>query len=156
MLLAEARLREYITTGTVKDYYEAGIKGHMTQLDIWATTNGGASPITLEEQDAYLQQPGIAFDASQALKQINEQYWVTCLLIWPEAWANFRRSGYPVLQPLNFPGEDPYVSISTGGDGFIHRMPYPLKEWSINADNVQVAADRIGGDNMGVHIFWDN
>jgi hypothetical protein len=50
LLLAEARLRDYITTGTVKDYYEAGIKGHLTQSDTWATTNGGASPITLDEQ----------------------------------------------------------------------------------------------------------
>ncbi len=31
LLLAEARQRGYITTGTVKDYYEAGIKGHMTE-----------------------------------------------------------------------------------------------------------------------------
>lgn len=155
LLLAEARLRDYITTGTVKDYYEAGIKAHITQSDTWATVNGGASPITDEEQSAYLQQPGIAFDQSQALKQINEQYWVSCLLIWQEAYANFRRSGYPELKPLNFPGEDPYVSIATGGSGFIQRLPYPLKEWTINPDNVQEAADRMGGDNMGIRIFWD-
>jgi hypothetical protein len=155
LLLAEARLRDYITTGTVKDYYEAGIKGHLTQSDTWATTNGGASPITLDEQLNYLQQPGIAFNSSQALKQINEQYWVACLMIWPEAFANFRRSGYPQLKPLNFPGEDPSVAITTGGDGFIHRLPYPLKEWSINSTNVQEAATRIGGDKMGTRVFWD-
>ncbi|MDR2910628.1 MAG: SusD/RagB family nutrient-binding outer membrane lipoprotein [Bacteroidales bacterium] len=155
LLLAEARLRGYITTGAVKDYYEDGIKAHMTQLDTWATVNAGESPITAEEQSAYLQQQGIAFDESQALKQINEQYWVSCLLIWQEAYANYRRSGYPELKPLNFPGEDPYVSIETGGDGFIHRLPYPLKEWTTNIVNVQEAADRMGGDNMGVRIFWD-
>ncbi|MDR1761469.1 MAG: SusD/RagB family nutrient-binding outer membrane lipoprotein [Bacteroidales bacterium] len=155
LLLAEARLRDYITTGTVEEYYEAGVKAHMTQQDTWSTINGGTSPITAEEQSVYLQQPGIAFDQSQALKQINEQYWVSCLLIWQEAYANYRRSGYPELKPLNFPGEDPYVSVATGGDGFIHRLPYPLKEWTNNTVNVQEAADRIGGDNMGVRIFWD-
>ena len=155
LLLAEARFRDYITTGTVKDYYEAGIKGHMTQLDSWGSS-GSASPITAAEQNAYLLEPGIAYDALQALKQINEQYWVACLMIWPEAYANFRRSGYPQLNPLDFPGEDPFVSVATGGDGFIRRLPYPLKEWSVNGDNVQEAADRIGGDNMGTHIFWDN
>ena len=155
LLLAEARFREYITTGTVKDYYEAGVKAHMTQLDMWSTTNGGASPITSAEQSDYLLQPGVAFDSSQALKQINEQYWVSCFLIWAEAYANFRRSGYPELKPLNFPGEDPYVSIANGGSGFIQRLPYPLKEWNINPDNVQEAANRMGGDNMGVRIFWD-
>jgi hypothetical protein len=56
------------------------------------------------------------------------------------------------LSPLNFPGEDPFV---TGGDGFIHRLPYPLKEWSVNRTNVQEATDRIGGDNLGVRVFWD-
>jgi hypothetical protein len=152
LLLAEARQRNYITTSTAKDYYEAGIKGHMTQRDMWATSNGGVSPITQAEQDAYLQQPNIVFNSATALKQINEQYWVASLLIWAEAYSNFRRSGYPQLSPLNFPGEDPFV---TAGDGFIHRLPYPLKEWSINEPNVKAAADRIGGDNMGVRVFWD-
>jgi hypothetical protein len=152
LLLAEARHRNYITTGTVKDYYEAGIRAHMTQRDTWATTNGGPSPITKAEQDAYLQQPDIVFNSATALKQINEQYWVASMFIWAEAFANFRRSGYPQLSPLKFPGEDPSV---TAGDGFIHRLPYPLKEWSINRPNVQAAADRIGGDNMGTRVFWD-
>lgn len=154
LLLAEARYRGYITTGEVKDYYEAGIRGHMTQLDIWGSS-GSVSPITVAEQDAYLLQPEIAFNNTYALKQINEQYWVACLMIWPEAWANFRRSGYPQLSPINFPGEDPYVAISTGGDGFIHRLQYSLKEWSVNTQNVQEAKDRMGGDNMGIRIFWD-
>ncbi|RYG28205.1 MAG: SusD/RagB family nutrient-binding outer membrane lipoprotein, partial [Chitinophagaceae bacterium] len=152
LLLAEARHRDYITTGTAKEYYEAGIRGHMTQRDMWATTNGGPSPITKPEQDAYLQQPDVLFNSATALKQINEQYWVASLMIWAEAWANFRRSGYPQLSPLNFPGEDRFV---TAGDGFIHRLPYPLKEWSINSTNVQQASDRIGGDNMGTRVFWD-
>jgi hypothetical protein len=154
LLLAEARFRGYITTGTVKDYYESGIKAHMTQLDMWGGS-GSTSPITTAQQNAYLLEPAIVFDPAQALKQINEQYWAACLLIWPEAWANMRRSGYPQLNPINFPGEDPSVAIATGGDGFIHRFQYSLKEWSVNTVNVQEAKDRMGGDNMGVRIFWD-
>jgi hypothetical protein len=154
LLLAEARQRGFITTGTAQGYYEAGVKAHMSQADMWGAS-GSASPITAAQQDAYLAQPGIAFDAAQALKQINEQYWVACYMIWPEAWANFRRSGYPQLSPINFPGEDPAVAISQGGDGFIHRMQYPIKEWSVNTENVQAAKDRIGGDNMGVRVFWE-
>lgn len=152
LLLAEARHRDYITTGTAQGYYEAGIRAHMTQRDMWATTNGGPSPITTAEQDAYLQEPGVVFNPATALKQINEQYWVASLMIWAEAFANFRRSGYPQLTPLNFPGEDPFV---TAGDGFIHRLPYPLKEQSVNRTNMEAAASRMGGDNMGVRVFWD-
>jgi len=46
---------------------------------------------------------------NRALEQINEQYWVASFLIWGEAWANFRRSGYPHLSPINYPGADPSV-----------------------------------------------
>ena len=154
LLLAEARFRGYIATSTVKDYYEAGIKGHMTQLDIWGSA-GSVSPITATEQNAYLLQPGIAYDPTQGLKQINEQYWVACLMIWPEAWANFRRTGFPKLASINFPGEDASVAIASGGDGFIHRFQYSLKEWSVNTVNVQAAKDRMGGDNLGIRVFWD-
>lgn len=155
LLLAEARQRGYITTGTVKGYYEAGIKAHMTQLDFFSTVAGGASPISVSKQNAYLLQPAIAFDSDNALKQINEQYWIASFMIFNEGWANFRRSGYPQLTPIGFPGEDFYVSAAGGGDGFIHRLVYPTSEWSVNSVNVQEATDRMGGDNLGVHIFWD-
>ncbi|MFA5818273.1 MAG: SusD/RagB family nutrient-binding outer membrane lipoprotein [Bacteroidales bacterium] len=149
LLLAEARERDYITTGTTKDYYESGIRGHMTQTD---NLYGASLNITPAQQDAYLLEPEVAFDPARALEQINEQYWVSSFLIWGEAWANFRRSGYPQLSPINYPGEDPSV---TAGDGFIHRLIYPLKEYSINTTNVKEAVTRMGGDNLGVRIFWD-
>jgi len=75
--------------------------------------------------------------------------------MWPEAWANFRRTGFPMLAPINFPGEDASVAIASGGDGFIHRFQYSLKEWSVNTVNVQAAKDRMGGDNLGMRVFWD-
>jgi hypothetical protein len=155
LLLAEARHRGYITTGTVKDYYEQGIKANMTQVDMYVSEPGGISPITTAEQDAYLLEPEIAFDPERALEQINTQYWVSCILNTTEGWANFRRSGYPALSPMDFPGEDPSVDEDTGGDGFIHRLPYPSREKEVNSDNVQAAITRMGGDNFGIRLFWD-
>ena len=114
----------------------------------------GSPDITLQQQDAYLQEPGIVFDPANALKQINEQYWAASFHNWGEAWANFRRSGYPQLSPINYQGEDPSVATSDAG-GFIHRLPYPLREKSVNATNVSEATARMGGDNLGVRIFWD-
>jgi hypothetical protein len=154
LLLAEARFRGYITTGTVKDYYETGIKAHMSQLDTYGTS-GSVSPISVSRQNSYLLQPGVAFNAANALKQINEQYWVASFMIFNEGWANFRRTGYPQLTPIGFPGEDSHVAIATGGDGFIHRLVYSTSEWSVNTVNVQEAATRMGGDDFGVHVFWD-
>lgn len=155
LLLAEARQRGYISTLTTKEYYEAGIRGHMSQLDTWAKAAGETSPITASQQDTYLLGTEVAFDPSRALEQINEQYWVSCLMIWPEAWANFRRSGYPQLAPISYPGEDPSVAITSGGDGFVHRLEYPLKQISVNPSNVNEAITRMGGNNMGVRLFWD-
>lgn len=149
LLLSEARQRGYITTSTAKDYYEAGIKGHMTQKDY-----GAPYTITTSQQNNYLLQTEIAFDPARALEQINKQYWISSFMIWKEAWANFRRSGYPQLLPINYVGEDPSVDAN-GAGGFIHRLPYSNREKSVNTLNVNEAITRMGGDNMGVRVFWD-
>ena len=156
LLLAEARQRGFITTGpTAEDLYKAGITAHMTQADTYATTNGGASPIAASKITSYLARPAIVFNPATALRQINEQYWVACIQMWPEAWHNFLRSGYPQLPPINYPGEDPYVSVSKGYDGFIHRLLYPLRDLSANKANADEAVTRIGGDHFSSRVFWD-
>ncbi len=147
LLLAEARERGYISTSTVKDYYEAGIKAHMTQQS-YITISAAA-------QDAYLAGTEVAFDAARALEQINEQYWVSSFMIWGEAWCNFRRSGYPQLNAINYPGEDPSVDQDNAG-GFIHRLSYPNREKSVNPAGVGDAITRLGGsDKLGLRVFWD-
>jgi hypothetical protein len=156
LLMAEATYRGYISTGTTaEDYYKAGITAHMTIEDWYSTTRGGASPITAAEIAAYLAQPAIVYNPATALKQINEQYWVACVQIWQEAWHNRERSGYPILNSINYPGEDPYVSKSAGYDGFIHRLMYPQRETTSNTVNCAEAATRMGGDNFSVRLFWD-
>jgi len=147
LLLAEARQRGYITTGTVQQYYEDGIRASMTQQSYIT--------ITAAQQDAYLAGTEVAFDAVRALEQINEQYWISSFLIWNESWANFRRSGYPALSPINYPGEDPSVDAGNAG-GFIHKLPYTNREKSVNPANVAEATTRMGGDNLGTRVFWDN
>ncbi len=153
LLMAEARYREWITTGTAKEYYENAITRHMTMKDFYSLTRGGDSPITPDEITAYLAEPGIAFSETDALKQINEQYWMACYITnFHEGWCNLRRSGYPELAPVNYPGQDPDV---TAGDGFIHRLIYPPNETNFNKANVQDAAVSIGGDKLSTRIFWD-
>ncbi len=149
LLLAEANERGYITTGAPKIYYETGIKAHMDQKALYGDNN-----ITEQQKNDYLQQPRVAYDPSHALQQINEQYWIASFRIWIEAWANFRRTGFPQLSPIKFPGEDPAVNTANAG-GFIHRITYPLREKSVNTANVDAAIARMGGDNLGVRVFWD-
>jgi hypothetical protein len=145
LLMAEARQRGYITTSTAKDYYEAAIRANMTQAPF---------AVSLADQNTFLAGPQIAFDPAKALQQINEQYWVSSFLIWSEAWANFRRSGYPLLNRINYPGEDPAVKTASAG-GFIHKLPYTNREKSVNPANVTEATARMGSDDLGTRLFWD-
>lgn len=148
LLLAEANHRGFVNTGEAKDYYESAVVAHMEQQDLYGVMPG----ISPDEKTAYLSRPGVAFDEANALKQINEQYWVSSFRNWAEGWANFRRSGYPELTPINFPSQDP--SIAAGG-GFIRRLVYPLREVSVNSANISEAATRMGGDQLGIPVFWD-
>jgi len=148
LLLAEANYRGYVSTGDPADYYADAIAAHMEQDDLYGTSLN-VSPAELEN---YLNEPNVAYNPADALEQINVQYWVSSFRNWGEGWANFRRSGYPALTPINFPSQDPSV---TNGDGFIHRLVYPLREVSVNSANVQEAIGRMGGDNLGNRVFWD-
>ena len=100
------------------------------------------------DQDAYL----IAnpFNPANALEQINTQYWISCFLNGQEGWSNFRRSGFPQLEPNTFPGADPVIA----GD-FIHRLQIQSSERAVNTANYQAAVSRQGADNFATRIFWD-
>ena len=142
-LLAEAAERGWIS-GDPAMYYEDGVRGHMDQMaqyDPLAT-------ISVDDEDAYLQ--ANPFDAANALEQINTQYWVASFQNGSEAWANFRRSGYPALTPNPYPSADPAVA-----GGFIHRLVYPAREKSVNRENYDAAVTRMGPDNLATRVFWD-
>lgn len=143
LLLAEAAFRGWVN-GNASDYYNAGVRAHMNQM----TQFDASAAVPSASQDAYL--AANPYTAGTELQQINTQYWIASFLNGSEAWANFRRSGYPVLQPNPYPSSDPSVK----GD-FIHRLPYPVREQSVNSANYGVARDRIGGDNLASRIFWD-
>jgi hypothetical protein len=151
LLLAEARHRGFITTGTAQEYYEAGVRAALTQTE---DEFGATYVISEAAQDEFLAGPEVAFDPDRALEQINSQYWVANLFTWAEVWANFRRSGYPQLSPINYPGCDPSVLTPSAG-GFVHRLAYPLNEKLSNPENLAEAATRIGGDLLGTRVFWD-
>jgi hypothetical protein len=165
LLLADAVKRGFISGGdaAAKTYYETGIKAHMDELRVY---NTGVVNITDAQKNAYLTQTGdpasadpirrvgVQYDPAKALEQINTQYWVASFRNWAEAWANFRRTEFPRLKPINYPGEDPSVKTASAG-GFIRRLPYPNREISVNAKNVEAAVARMGGNTLGTRIFWD-
>ncbi|MCW3094188.1 MAG: hypothetical protein JWP81_5257 [Ferruginibacter sp.] len=142
LLLAEARERGWITTGTVQSYYDAGVTLHMQQM----ASFDAASAVAAGDITTYL--TNNPFNPATALQQINTQYWIASFLNGPEAWANFRRSGYPVLTP------NPYVGdIPTGT--FIRRLTYPISEISVNSANVNPVIAKQGADKLDTRLWWD-
>lgn len=147
LLLAEATKRGWITDGlTAKEYYEAGIRAAM---DDWNLFPGTFSPaVSNVEKDNYLLHPDIAYSDEDALKLINTQYWICSITNGAEGFANWRRSGFPVLQP------NMYNNNLNGG--FARRMAYPNAEETQNAENYYEAVESMGGDGITQHVFWDN
>ncbi|MBT1703667.1 SusD/RagB family nutrient-binding outer membrane lipoprotein [Chryseosolibacter indicus] len=143
LLLAEARYRGWITTGTAEDYYQKGVRAHMEQL---ATYDVGAAVPEASIQPYLDNNPLVE---ATALEQINTQYWIASFMNAPETFANFRRSGFPQLAPNPYPGK-----TITGS--FIRRITYPNSEISVNNENVKRATDKMGPDNLDTHVWWDS
>jgi hypothetical protein len=143
LLLAEAVQRGWVT-GNVADIYNAAVKGHMGQMAQY----DALGTIPASEMNTYL--TANPFNPANALEQINTQYWVSSFMDGQEAWSNFRRSGYPALTPNPYPGADPVVK-----GGFIRRLQHQNSEKTVNTENYNAAAQRMGGDNMAIRVFWD-
>ncbi|HEX5153987.1 MAG TPA: SusD/RagB family nutrient-binding outer membrane lipoprotein [Parafilimonas sp.] len=146
LLLAEARYRGWITTGTAAQYFQDGIIAHMNQL----ATYGSSVAIAPADIDAYITAHPLA--AGKELEQINTQYWISSFLNGPETFANFRRSGYPALAPNPY-GQPNNPDVPNGT--FIRRIGYPTSELSINTENVNAAISAMGADKLSTHLWWD-
>ncbi|RAV98907.1 SusD/RagB family nutrient-binding outer membrane lipoprotein [Pseudochryseolinea flava] len=142
LLLAEAAFRGWID-GDAQEFYENAIIADMETYTLYPQTK----PITQNEIEDYLAEPGVAYNETDALELINTEYWVVNLRNGTEAYANFRRSGFPELSPNLF-------NTKLNG-GFARRMSYPDREASANGDSYAEGASAIGGDNLLSRVFWD-
>ena len=145
--LAEASLRGWYS-GSVEDAYYNAVKAGMEQWALW----GDYGRISEEEIDGYIEdnpfKTGGTFD--EKLEQIQTQRWVSFLFTdeW-EIFANWRRTGYPTLTPINFPGN------LTGGT-IPRRFIVPYSEEELNGANFLEARERQGGNNSyTARVWWD-
>lgn len=146
LLLAEASFKGWISTGTAAQYFSDGIKAHMDQMatyDAGAAVAGGA-------RDTYINANPLA--AGTELEQINTQYWIASFLNGPEAFANFRRSGFPALTPNPY-GQPNNPDVPNGT--FIRRLTYPTSELAVNTVNINAAIASQGPDKLSTRVWWD-
>jgi len=146
LLLAEARFKGWISTSTAAQYFADGIKAHMDQMAVYDAN----SAVTATARDTYVTANPLT--GGSELQQINTQYWIASFLNGPEAFANFRRSGYPSLTPNPYgQPSNPDVPNNT----FIRRLTYPTSELSVNTENVNEAIARQGADKLSTRVWWD-
>lgn len=130
-LQAEAAARGWIP-GDAATLYRQAITASMQQHGV------PQAQIT-----AYLAQPSVAYDG---IPSIGVQKWIALYGNGPEAYAEWRRLGYPVLTA----GPDAL------NDGRIPvRLPYPAVEESLNGTNLQAAISRQGGAGLNDRVWWD-
>lgn len=131
--------------------YEKGVKASMER---W-----GIAPASIT---AFVN----ALPAASKENVITQKY--VALFMQPyEAWADYRRTGYPntLLKPgqtanLNIPttgGQTTYTftSLIAGLTDLPNRLYYPTSVQTLNTANYQAAAASIGGDEMNTKLIWD-
>ncbi|THU30766.1 SusD/RagB family nutrient-binding outer membrane lipoprotein [Niastella caeni] len=146
LLLAEARHRGWISSGTAAQYFANGIKAHMDQLALYDAN----SAVSAVNRDTYIAANPLT--TGSEMQQINTQYWIASFLNGPETFANFRRSGFPLLTPNPY-GQPNNPDVPNGT--FIRRLTYPTSELSVNTDNVNESIARQGADKLSTRVWWD-
>lgn len=146
LLLAEARFRNWITDNTADKYYEDGIRAHMNQM----VTYDPNAAVPDADRDKYVTDHPLT--GGKELEEINTQYWIASFLNGPEAFANFRRSGFPNLTPNPY-GQPNNPDVPNGT--FIRRLTYPTSELSVNTEKVNEAIGRQGPDKLSTRVWWD-
>ena len=146
LLLAEAAFRGWSVGGvSAKTYYENAIAADMAIYPLYPVT----SAIPAVDVNGYINNPAVLYNATDALKLINTQYWIVNIRNGTEAFANFRRSGFPALTP------NPITGALGATGGFVRRLSYPDAEASANTANYNAASTAIGGDKLTSKVFWD-
>ena len=146
LLLAEASVRGWYSGSSAATTYANAVRAGMRQWSLFGT--GGA--ISDAKINAYLAANPYKTDGTtaQQLEQIQTQKWVSLFLEDEyEIFANWRRTGYPILTPTNYPGNLTGGKIPT-------RFVIPDSEETYNRDNFLEARTRQGGTNTFSSVVW--
>ena len=152
-LKAEAAIRGWQGAGDAKANYEAGIRASLEEMRAMAP----AGSYTTADDDAYITTGNVAWndadDFETKLEKIITQKWIGIFPNAEEAWAEFRRTGYPELQPV-VQSLDP--SIDPANNEFIKKLRYVDNELNNNNANATDPSLNGGqGDGMNVRVWWD-
>jgi len=156
--------------GDAKTFYEQGVRLSFEQWGVggvdkylagtslpetYIDPNGGANNYPTQ-----LSQLGVAWNDGASKEEMQEriiiQKWIANFHLGNEAWADFRRTGFPHL----IPAMESAVGNNNQGISNLQlgarRMPYPADEVTNNPENYAKAVEMLGGsDKMATRIWWD-
>ncbi len=139
---AEAALEGWggFSDADAENFYQDGILAAMS-MDPYNITEADIPPayVTAEFSLAGLTK-------EEKLEKIMTQKWILLFGRNFEIWAEWRRTGYPVLTP------------GSSGEGVIpRRLIYPITESVLNSDNYNAAVSTLSnGDAFQSKVWWDN
>lgn len=149
-LKAEAALRGWAGAGNARTHYEEGIRASFEEF------RDGVTPslYTTDYDDAYIGGGNVKWDDGNdfetKLKQIITQKWLAIYPNGSEAWSEFRRTGYPLLNPVIA------TDINVIGQGeFIKKLPYTEQETNSNPNGLDGSLNQGQGDGQNVRVWWD-
>ncbi|WP_353719663.1 SusD/RagB family nutrient-binding outer membrane lipoprotein [Dyadobacter sp. 676] len=142
-ILAEAREKGWISTGTAQEYY---MKGVQSNFDYWRSVVPSSYGINVTPDPSYFTQPAVAYTGTtdEKLAKIALQKWVAFYFNGLEAWFDWRRTGMPEIKP----GPD-----NLNQNRVPVRFIYPLSEQSLNGANREEAVKRQGADDLNTRIW---
>lgn len=164
-LKAEAALRGWTGAGDVQANYEKGINTSMQQ---WGVAAGDYINNATDVPTAYADPKNKANDTTafstitikwepaatkeKQLERIITQKWLAIFPDGQEAWADFRRTGYPKLFSVVNNKSNDVINTTIQ----IRRLPFPTSEYNTNGAAVKNALGLLGGaDNGGTRLWWD-
>jgi hypothetical protein len=145
---SELMLAEYYTGSDAtkaEDHFNNGVTAAMQQ---WAWFG-----ITIPAADITTYLSSHAYNAATALEDIGEQFWVASFFDFFESFANWRRTGYPALQP--FGGNTAHPENTTNGT-IPRRLIVNPNEANVNTDNFNAMITSQGPNNLSTKVWWDN
>lgn len=185
-LRAEGALRGWNMGGSAKDLYEEGIRTSIRNELKYKSVYAGVTTITEQEIEDYIN--GTTTQANfvdpvdgrnshpamntvpvkwnegagkeEKLQQIITQKWLANFPLSTEAWAEYRRTGYPKLFPVRVNSSNNTIDT----DEQIRRLIYSNVE--INTNNVELqngiellnkenSSGKFSGDIGGTRVWWD-
>lgn len=165
-LRAEGALRGWAMGGDAQTFYEQGIRlsfercgvadkaaDYLASTAVPGSYNDPAFGYNYSNESTVAIAWNPAADFEENLERIITQKWIANFPLGSEAWADFRRTGYPRLFQVAVSNNPDITNLKLGA----RRLTYPLTEYEANGATIQAAVDQyLGGrDQMSVRLWWD-